>query len=340
MREFLLSLVKTSIAKKKAMKHQEDRITVLPNVIIHEILSYLDMKQVVHMSLLSKGWKDLWKSLSIVNFDDQFWEDKIKFRNFLDQVLLTQKGFDLKKFTLASVYHDDKRFDKWLDAAVQQRRVMEVHLKSLHIPRVVPSQNLRSLSISAPQLRYLRLEDMPGYVVKICAPQLTSLQLIRSLDLHMEFPPVTQIHTKISGMKNLCVGGSLHGILAAIDNAECMTISGHDYLESSLLFTQKYFKLTELYENCYTQAWTSILKWLYWLERIILEEKERTPSNEREEWGAQLYFEHNLFQRQDFSCIKEISSCENDFGILEYLAKNASPSRCLNLELVKSLPVD
>ncbi|KAF5199125.1 F-box/LRR-repeat protein [Thalictrum thalictroides] len=361
-----------SMVKKKVIRPQEDRITSLPNAILHEILSYLDMKQVVQMSILSKGWKNLWKSLPIVNFDDQLWEDKIKFRNFLEQVLLTQEGLNLKKFSLASVYHDGKRLERWLDAAVRRCGVMEVHLKSMVIPTVksicilskvstlhlidvwLPNSDLKllnvqtlvvsrvkykSITISAPQLMYIRLEDMRD-VVNLCAPQLTSLQLIRSLDLFLDYFPPTQIHTEISGMKNLFVGGYLHGIIGAIDNAESMTMSGRDYLESGLIFTQKYFTLTKLNENCYTQAWTSILKKFDCLRNVFLKGNERTPSNEREEWAAQLSFEHNLFQRQDFSRIKEISGSENYLGILEYLAEDTSPSKYLNLELVKTLPVD
>ncbi|KAF5206805.1 hypothetical protein FRX31_003609 [Thalictrum thalictroides] len=43
-------------------KNEEvDRISELPNQVLHHILSLLDMKEVVQTMFLSKRWKDVWR---------------------------------------------------------------------------------------------------------------------------------------------------------------------------------------------------------------------------------------------------------------------------------------
>ncbi|PIA47915.1 hypothetical protein AQUCO_01400484v1 [Aquilegia coerulea] len=47
---------------------EEDRISDLSDELIHHIFSFLDMKDVVHTSILSNRWKTLWLSTPNLNF--------------------------------------------------------------------------------------------------------------------------------------------------------------------------------------------------------------------------------------------------------------------------------
>lgn len=47
----------------------EDRISRLPDALIHQILSFIDTKYAVQTSVLSKRWISIWKSLPDLNFD-------------------------------------------------------------------------------------------------------------------------------------------------------------------------------------------------------------------------------------------------------------------------------
>ncbi|OMP01228.1 hypothetical protein COLO4_12050 [Corchorus olitorius] len=49
--------------QKRAKPMQEDRISTLPDSIIHHFLSLLPIKDAVKTGVLSKRWKDIWTSV-------------------------------------------------------------------------------------------------------------------------------------------------------------------------------------------------------------------------------------------------------------------------------------
>nr|DAD20795.1 TPA_asm: hypothetical protein HUJ06_022258 [Nelumbo nucifera] len=89
-----------------------DRISGLPDTILHHILSFTDTKYAVQTSILSKRWKHVWTSLPYLNFDQNlFWEPKPvrgeedrrtnRFMDFVDRVLLFRDGSNVLKFQLS-----------------------------------------------------------------------------------------------------------------------------------------------------------------------------------------------------------------------------------------------
>ncbi|KAI8543765.1 hypothetical protein RHMOL_Rhmol08G0243600 [Rhododendron molle] len=56
-------------SEKKMDNHFKDKITHLPKEILIYILSLLTLKEAGRSSVLSHGWKDLWKFTSVLNFD-------------------------------------------------------------------------------------------------------------------------------------------------------------------------------------------------------------------------------------------------------------------------------
>ncbi|QCE01804.1 hypothetical protein DEO72_LG7g3104 [Vigna unguiculata] len=63
---------------------EEDRFTVLPDEIILRILSFVDAKIAVQISVLNKRCRNLWVSLPVFNFDDSSFEDVMVFEDFID----------------------------------------------------------------------------------------------------------------------------------------------------------------------------------------------------------------------------------------------------------------
>ncbi|KAI3974971.1 hypothetical protein MKX01_005082, partial [Papaver californicum] len=47
----------------------EDRISDLPESLIHHILSFIDIKYAVQTCVLSKRWSEIWISLQFLNFN-------------------------------------------------------------------------------------------------------------------------------------------------------------------------------------------------------------------------------------------------------------------------------
>ncbi|XP_061342198.1 F-box/FBD/LRR-repeat protein At5g53840-like [Gastrolobium bilobum] len=67
-------------SKKKSSIVKQDRLSNLPDEVIHRILSSLDAKTAVQTSVLSKRWRYLWTSLQVLNFHDMSFNDPVLFQ--------------------------------------------------------------------------------------------------------------------------------------------------------------------------------------------------------------------------------------------------------------------
>uniref|UniRef100_A0A5B6ZJM5 F-box domain-containing protein n=2 Tax=Davidia involucrata TaxID=16924 RepID=A0A5B6ZJM5_DAVIN len=65
----------------------EDRLSNLPDALIHHIFSFIDTKFTVQTCVLSKRFKDLWTSLPNLNFDTHHFSRFPLFTKFVSQVL-------------------------------------------------------------------------------------------------------------------------------------------------------------------------------------------------------------------------------------------------------------
>ncbi|KAJ1704051.1 hypothetical protein LUZ63_003830 [Rhynchospora breviuscula] len=102
----------------KSRRGDGDRISSLPDCLIHLIMSFLTAQKAVQTCVLSKRWKNLWTTLPFLDFD--LWKfksdgqsdysesedggppDKFdKFRDFVCMTLLLRKASDLHTFHLS-----------------------------------------------------------------------------------------------------------------------------------------------------------------------------------------------------------------------------------------------
>lgn len=114
------------------VKANEDKISDLPDCIVHHILSMLPTKDVVSTCLLSKRWKYLWTSVPNIDFDDSSlypsevndW-DTVKltcFMNFVEKVLFLHDDSNMEKFRLSCrVCFDASRIHAWVSAAMKHK---------------------------------------------------------------------------------------------------------------------------------------------------------------------------------------------------------------------------
>lgn len=65
----------------------EDRLSTLPDELIHQILSYFETRFAVQTCLLSSRWKHLWKSVPCLSFCSRNSEPLPKFSKFVSKVL-------------------------------------------------------------------------------------------------------------------------------------------------------------------------------------------------------------------------------------------------------------
>ncbi|KAL8104494.1 hypothetical protein AgCh_028639 [Apium graveolens] len=78
--------------KKKARIADDDRISKLPDDLIHRIMSFLDIQQAGQTSVLSKRWKPVWTTLPYLRFNGCLNHKKhTNYCKFLDEVFYGRK---------------------------------------------------------------------------------------------------------------------------------------------------------------------------------------------------------------------------------------------------------
>ncbi|XP_065869538.1 putative F-box/LRR-repeat protein At3g18150 isoform X1 [Euphorbia lathyris] len=84
--------------KRLKLQGKEDRISALPDSLIHRILSFLpSTKQAIRTGILSKRWQNQWSRVPILIFDSTGKKDK-NFSHFIDRTLTLHDCSKIKKF--------------------------------------------------------------------------------------------------------------------------------------------------------------------------------------------------------------------------------------------------
>ncbi|XP_050232870.1 F-box/LRR-repeat protein At3g26922-like isoform X2 [Mercurialis annua] len=89
--------------KRQIEEMKEDRISELPDCILHHVFSFADTSDVVRTCVLSKRWRYLWTSLPCLNFNFRKFSRVISskrssFINFIHQLLLRRNSIPIHTF--------------------------------------------------------------------------------------------------------------------------------------------------------------------------------------------------------------------------------------------------
>ncbi|KAF9597013.1 hypothetical protein IFM89_014878 [Coptis chinensis] len=135
-----------------------DRLSTLPDALVHHILSFFDMKVIVQTSLLCKRWKNLWNSVPNLNFHLGFLprigkkKKLIHFMNFVDRVfILRDSNIDMFNLECREIL-DVNRITSWIIGAVGQH-AQELNAKSNTSEPLELPYNLFTSNIKAMKLR-------------------------------------------------------------------------------------------------------------------------------------------------------------------------------------------
>ncbi|KAL5721783.1 hypothetical protein ACHQM5_005384 [Ranunculus cassubicifolius] len=105
-----------------------DRVSVLPLPILHHILSFLPVEDIVRTSALSKQWRSIWCSIHSLDIANDLSSSKeIEFYDFVDSLLLLRDGSNIHKFKLFLEFdtreRDEElarnRINKWIMYAIR-----------------------------------------------------------------------------------------------------------------------------------------------------------------------------------------------------------------------------
>lgn len=132
----------------------KDRLSSLPDEIIHRILSFLDARSAIQSSVLSKHWKDLWKSLPIIIFHDQTFDDPWYFEYFVDDFLFyrdSSSNVYMLKFECHHELENGYIVDSIIDYIVPKDiQVVSILAECVvqKLPQLFTSQTLTTLMLS------------------------------------------------------------------------------------------------------------------------------------------------------------------------------------------------
>ncbi|XP_074281972.1 putative F-box/LRR-repeat protein At3g18150 [Silene latifolia] len=219
-----------------------DRLSDLPDFIIHHIISYLGTEEACRSTILSKRWAHIWSTGFILEFKPEFFSPKIdgdcleelsivdgtsiiddiyseetmeRLMNFIESTMrrYSEKNLSIRKFTLEYpiIYQEmARRFDRWIGIALRNQ-VEELSLSV--IPENLPSYALPAILFSAKSLTSIKLcwVRIP-YSENLKLISLQSLDLLQvDVDEHMLYDIIKSCPLKFlklewcSGFTNISI---------------------------------------------------------------------------------------------------------------------------------------
>ncbi|XP_045830781.1 F-box/FBD/LRR-repeat protein At2g26030-like [Trifolium pratense] len=134
-----------------------DRISALPDSLLHRILSFLTIKEAAATSILSKTWNHLWLRQLIVNFNDEPLPNNSVIADYRDNNLsILQFHLKSRNFSIANTFH---LFD-----ILNCKTLVVLNLNNIVFDEDIPYVDLPSLIL-------IRLESVTftyySYMIKI-----------------------------------------------------------------------------------------------------------------------------------------------------------------------------
>jgi len=126
-------MAKRSMACSQGVVGAVDRLSALPDGLIHTVFSFLPAPEVVRTCLLSRRWRSLWRSAPCINLDmhdfgipvvtirDGALEEKwARFEDFATNLLLFHDNTSsLGEFRLSSRIYNQRHVDQWIRRGIE-----------------------------------------------------------------------------------------------------------------------------------------------------------------------------------------------------------------------------
>ncbi|XP_026429266.1 putative F-box protein At1g49610 [Papaver somniferum] len=152
--------------QRRGGSNTEDKISKLPDELIHRIFSFFDMKYAVQTCVLSKRWRYIWTSLPTLNFDhtSELYPTDENFVKVVDKVLEHRSNklcniqqFHINKRIINKWYSLSIPLDTWISAAVKAK-VQDIFIPYLGLQETEVPGSL----FSCKSLKRLILETQGG----------------------------------------------------------------------------------------------------------------------------------------------------------------------------------
>ncbi|XP_058773163.1 F-box/LRR-repeat protein 13-like [Vicia villosa] len=170
--------------RRRRRYHGKDRISALPDCLLLQILSNLEVYRAVQLSILSTRWKNIWKHMSVVTLHHRNFESIESFATFVSQFFSFRTGkSSLQALNFECFHYFDpdllKRIIKYLFSHNIQLLDMSVPCSLEHFPLCTnfSYHSLTSLKLIACQEIYHWGRQGPVFPNSLQFPALTYLYL-------------------------------------------------------------------------------------------------------------------------------------------------------------------
>ncbi|XP_026460145.1 uncharacterized protein LOC113360937 [Papaver somniferum] len=266
---------------------EPDRISKLPNPILHHILSFIETKCVVQTSILSKRWSHIMAKiikLNAPNLTSLVCKD-LMLQEYSVENLSSLVGADIEMVTEDETNVVEEELEKYLifkegRKELYPNRMLKI-LEGLH--------NVKELTLSHGCLQVLS-----------AAPNL----------LERQFPVFSNLRwLKLETTCSLSTVGYLLKISPILESLvptsmERSLLNEEDDWRASLPFPKKLF--SDKLE----------------FEPVAVRDNEFSSADDEDDWEAKLPLPHMLSQLK-FVEIKDVQGCDNELKFLEFLFRNA-----------------
>lgn len=184
------------------VEDEEDRISRLPDELIHQILEFVDTKLAIQTSLLSKRWKLIWKTLPFLKFRWVQQGSPTNTNNFTRQVL-SRRNHQSQISSLELAFLPAGLFAKFVEYAISHHvQYLNVHLRRDHKPYKL--SNFSSNSIQKLQLE-MKFGDSISELDCWDLPALNTLHLTSYYNNHVVGILSELCLTCLPALRTLCL---------------------------------------------------------------------------------------------------------------------------------------
>uniref|UniRef100_A0A0E0R5C5 F-box domain-containing protein n=1 Tax=Oryza rufipogon TaxID=4529 RepID=A0A0E0R5C5_ORYRU len=191
-----------------------DWLSTLPDEILHNVLSFLPAHEAVRTCLLSRRWRNLWRSAPVLRIRHR-WVGVERFNKFVNNLLLLRDPVPLDELEFQTYtywptkmprpcIYEVKYAELWIRHALMcKARVLRVLVQSEHLAPLELSMPLISKHLTTLQLRSVKL-DNHALDFSNC-PVLEDLQMNCLEDLELESCKISTDKMVSQSLKHLCV---------------------------------------------------------------------------------------------------------------------------------------
>ncbi|KAJ0431592.1 putative F-box domain, leucine-rich repeat domain superfamily, F-box-like domain superfamily [Helianthus annuus] len=190
---------------KVRMKVEGDRLSTLPDDLIHKILSFIDIKHAIRTSALSSRWRYIWTSMPCLSFSNEHFHSLPEFSEFVTHVLSARNNqTEVHSVKLAFRGKASQPFVKRILNYAFSHNVQQLNITFLHEDYMTKtylsafsSQSLKNLTLSRCGCA---CEDFITTSPSWYLPALTTLNLHHCSFFGEKYPG---LFSKCANLKNL-----------------------------------------------------------------------------------------------------------------------------------------